>query len=117
MQKSQTGDAVKKRHNRGMLIQVLLVHPPGLQGTAGHVQHLGRLTLGHPLGFELAIALTLLRPFEALPALMAIRIATLRVLDDCSHSYLLLRSFACVCVMAKDGEVAVWFQPSVGSSL
>ncbi|SRR6266567_4830446 len=98
-------------------IKGLLVRLPGLQGTAGYVKHLGHLTLGHPSGFKLAIALTLLRPFEALPALMAIRMATLRVLDDCSHSYLLFRSFACVCVMAKDGEVAFWFQASVGSSL
>jgi hypothetical protein len=117
MQEGETGNAVKKRHDCGMLIKVLLVCPPGLQGTAGHIKHFGRLTLGHPLGFELAIAFTLLRPFEALPALMAIRMATLRVLDDCSHSYLLFRAFACVRVMAKDGEAAVSFQASVGSSL
>ena len=52
MQESQAGDAVKKRHDRGMLIKVLLIRPPGLQGTAGHVQHLGRLTLGHPWAFS-----------------------------------------------------------------
>jgi hypothetical protein len=109
MQESQTEDAMKKRHDRGILIKVLLVRPPGLQGTTGHVEHLGRLTLEHPLGFELAIALKLPRPFEALPALMVIRIATLRVWDDRSHSYPLLRSFACVRVMAKDSEVAFWF--------
>jgi hypothetical protein len=40
---------------------------------------------------------------------MVIRIATLRVWDDRSHSYPLLRSFACVRVMAKDSEVAFWF--------
>ena len=51
MQEGETGDAVKKRHDRGTLIEALLVRPPGLQGTAGHVKHLGRLTLGHPLGF------------------------------------------------------------------
>src|SRR5262249_21247616 len=104
-------------HDRGTLIEALLVRPPRLQRTAGHVQHLGRLTLGHPLGFQRAIALKLLGPFEALPALRAIRMATLRILDDCSHSYLLLRSFACVCVMVKDGEVGFWLQVSVGSSL
>ena len=81
--------------------------------------HTGDLAspLRHPLGGELAIAFTLLRPRKALPALLASRIAPLRVLDDCSHSYLLLPSFACVCVMAKEGEVAFWLRPSVRSSL
>ena len=81
------------------------------------VKHLGRLTLGHPVGCEFAIACKLLRPFEALPALLASRIAPLRVLEYYSHRYLLVRSFACVCVRAKDGEAAFWFQPSVGASL
>ena len=35
-------------------------------------------------------------------------------LDYCAHSYLLFLSFACVCVMAKDGEVAFSFQPFWG---
>ena len=30
MQEGQTGDAVKKRYDRGMLIKVLWVYPPGL---------------------------------------------------------------------------------------
>jgi len=112
MQESKTGDAVKKRHNRGTLIEILLVRPPGLQCTAGHVKHLRRLTLGHPLGCEIAIALKPLRAFEATPVLVAILIATLLVLDYCSHSYLLLfkpRSWE-KC-MAQDGEVALLLQP------
>src|SRR5262249_42779800 len=108
---------VKKRYNWGVLIKVLVVCAPDRQGTAGHVKHLGRLTLGHPVGCEFAIACKLLRPFEALPALLASRIAPLRVLEYYSPSYLLVRSFACACVMAKDGGVAFWFQPSAGSSL
>ena len=108
---------MKKCYHCGRRIKVLGVGPPGRQGTAGHGKPLGRVTLGHPVGCEVALAGKLLRPFEALPALMALCIATLRVLDDCSHSYLLVRSFAWVCVMAKDGEVACWFQASVGSSL
>ena len=110
MQEGKAGDTVKKRHNSRTLVEALLVLPPRLQHTAGHVKHLGRLTLGHPLGFKLAIALKLLRPFEALPALMALCIATLRVLDDCSHSYLLLQSCVFVFVIAQDDEIAVWFQ-------
>jgi hypothetical protein len=69
------------------------------------------------LGFEIAIALKLLCPFEALPALVAIIIASWRILDYCAHSYLLGPFFALVCVMAKDGEVAFSLQPCVGSSL
>src|SRR2546425_12231712 len=86
-------------------IKGLLVRLPGLQGTAGYVKHLGHLTLGHPSGFKLPIALTLLRPFEPLPALMAILMATLRELDDCSHSDFLFRSVPCVSVRPTDGEV------------
>ena len=70
-------------------------------------KHLGRLTLGHPLGFESAIALTLLCPFDALPALVAISAASLLILDDCSHSYLLLQSCVFVFVIAQDDEIAV----------
>src|SRR5439155_19730164 len=66
MQESQAGDAMKKRHDCGTLIKGLLVRLPGLQGTAGYVKHLGRLALGHTLGFEIAIAVTLLRAFEAI---------------------------------------------------
>ena len=112
MQESQTGDTVKKRHDRGTLIKVLLVRPPGLQCTAGHIKHLRRLTLGHPLGFEVAIALKPLRAFEAAPVLVAVIMATLLVLDYCSHSYLLLckpRSWE-KC-MAQDGEGALLLQP------
>jgi hypothetical protein len=50
MQEGKTGDTVKKRHNSRTLVEALLVRPPRLQRTAGHVKHLGRLTLGHPLG-------------------------------------------------------------------
>jgi len=57
------------------------------------------------------------RAFEALPALVTILVALLFLLDYRSHSDLLVPSFALVCVMAKDGEVACWFQPFVVSTL
>ena len=116
MQEGETGDAVKKRHDRGTRIEALLVRPPRLQRAAGHVKHLGRLTLGEPLGLQIAILLKQLSAFDAIPALVAILIASLLVLDDCSHSYLLFHPSPCVYVMAKDGEVAFWFQPFTVSS-
>jgi len=94
MQERKTRDAVKKRYDRGTLIKVLLVCPPRLQRAARDLKHRGRLTLRHPLYFQLAIPRPQVRAFEALPALMAICAALLRILDDCSHSYLLCTPFA-----------------------
>ena len=116
MQEGETGDTVKKGHDRGTLVEALLVRPPRLQRAAGHVKHLGRLTLGEPLGLQIAILLKQVSAFDAIPALVAILIASLLVLDYCSHSDLLFTSFAFVYVMAKDGEVAFWFQPFAVSS-
>jgi hypothetical protein len=45
--------------------------------------------LGDPLGLQVAIPRKQLSAFEAIPALVASLIVTLRILDDCSHSYLL----------------------------
>jgi len=53
----------------------------------------------------------------ALPTLVAIIVASLRILDYRAHRYLLVPFFAFVVVMAKDGEVAFWFQPFVVPSL
>ena len=92
MQEGETGHAVKKRHDRGTRIEALLVRPPRLQRAAGHVKHLGRLTLGDPLGLQIAIPRKQVSAFEALPALVAILVASLRVLDYVAHSYLLFRS-------------------------
>ena len=55
MQEGETGDALKKRHDSGTRIEALLVRPPRLQRAAGHLKHLGRLTLGEPLGLQSAI--------------------------------------------------------------
>jgi len=57
-------------------IKGLLVRLPGLQGTAGYVKHLGHLTLGHPSGFKLAIALTTAPPVRGAPSV-----------DGNSHGY------------------------------
>ena len=86
------------------------------QDAAGHVKYLGGLVLGHPLGFELAIAFKLLCPFETLPALVAIIVASGLILDYCSHRCVLFQPFALGYVMAKDEETAFLFQLVMVSS-
>jgi hypothetical protein len=63
---------------------------PRLQRAARHVQHRGRLTLGAALDLQIALPHQQIGSFEAIPALMALIMATLRGMDDCSHSSLLL---------------------------
>jgi hypothetical protein len=90
MQEGEPRRSVKKRHDCGTLVEALLVRPPGLQRAAGNLKHLGRLTLGDALGFAIDILLKQLSAFHAIPALVTILIATLLVMDDGSHSYLLV---------------------------
>ena len=83
---------MKKRHDRGTLVEALLVRPPRLERAAGHVQHLGRLALGEPLGAQIALLCKQVGAFEASPTLGAIKIALVLLLEDCYHSSLLYRS-------------------------
>jgi hypothetical protein len=116
MQEGKTRHTVQKRHDHGALIEALVVRPPGLQYGARHIKRLGRLTLGEALGLQTARPLTQLSACNAIPALLALLVASLRLLDYCAHSDLLVPLFAYVDTMAKDGEVACWFQPFVVSS-
>ena len=68
MQEGEPRDTLKKRHDGGMLVEALLVRPPGLQRAAGHLKRLGRLTLGEPLGLQSAILLKELSAFECDPS-------------------------------------------------
>src|SRR5262245_20220986 len=111
MQEGETGHAVKKRDDHRAGIEALVVCLPCLQGTAGHLQHLGRLTLREPLGLQVAILRKQLRPLNTMPALGALLIATLRLLDDRSHSSLLLKPLSWENGLAKDGEGALLVQP------
>ena len=99
MQEGKTGDAGKKRSDSWTLVEALLGRLPCLQRGARHRKHLGGLPLGEALGFEIVI------------------VASLRLLDYRAHRYLLWPFFAFGVVMAKDGEVALWFQPFVVPSL
>ena len=106
MQESKTGEAVKKRHDRRTLVEALLVGAPRLQCRAGHLKHLGRLTLRDTLGLQSTRLCQEVSAFDAIPALVSILVASLRILDYRSHSDLLLPSCAFVFVIAQDGEVA-----------
>ena len=57
-----------------------------LQRAAGRLKHLGCLALGDPLRVQLAIPYKEVSAFEARPALVAIIIATVLVLDYRCHS-------------------------------
>jgi hypothetical protein len=99
---------VKKRDDSRTRIEALLVRP---QGTARYLEHLGRLTLGETLGLQIAILRIQLRTFDTLPTLGALIMATLRILDSCFHSSLLLKPLSWAQCMAKDGEGTLAVQP------
>ena len=66
-----------------------------MQRATGHLKHRGCLTLGKALGLQIAISRKQRSAFETLPALVALIVATLLVLDDGSHSDLPLRKPLC----------------------
>jgi hypothetical protein len=110
-QEGKTGDAGEKGHDRRTLVEALLVGAPRLQRRAGPLKHLGRLTRRDTLGLQRPILCQEVSAFEAIPALVAILVASWRLLDSRSHRALLLPSCTLVCVLAQDGEVACQFQP------
>ena len=114
MPEGETRHAVQNRDDSRTRVEALLVRPPGLQRATGDLKNPGRLTLGEALGLQIAILRKQIHAFEALPALVAILVALLFILDYRAHSSLLFPSFAFVFVMAKDGEVAFSFQPFWG---
>ena len=111
MQAGETRRTVNKRHDRRTLVKVLLVCPPRLQRTAGHVQDLGRLALGDPLGVPRTLSCTQVSALEASPALGAIILATVLVVDyRCHRLPPRPKPLPCEKWRAKDGEGATWFQ-------
>jgi hypothetical protein len=79
-----------------MVVEALLVRPPGLQRAAGNLKRLGRLTQGEPLGLQSEILIEEVRAWGAIPSwgaiimAFAIIMALWMSLDDGSHSDLLL---------------------------
>jgi len=82
----------KKLHHMGTGIERLLPHAPGLQRLAGHTKPVGGLTLGYPLGLQVAIRVKQFGVSDPISALLALCIATLCGMDCSSHSHLLYRS-------------------------
>jgi hypothetical protein len=97
MEEGETRYTVKKGHDRGTGIEAVLVQAPRLERAARYVKHLGRLTLGDTLGVQTIILRQQVSAFEAIPALMAILVASWRILDYYAHSDLLVPSFTFVC--------------------
>src|SRR5262249_16777200 len=95
----------------GTGIKPILPRQPRLQRGTGYAQLLGHLTLGEPLGVQLALPCQPVSTFEASPALGAIMIATGLILDyRCPSLPPLPNSLPCAKWRAKDGEVAPWLQ-------
>jgi hypothetical protein len=115
MQEGETGNPVEQSHDNWTRSAALLGRAPRWQRAAGHGPRLGRWTRRETLRLAIAILGIPLSACEAMPALVAILVAAWLSRDSRSHSDLLVASFAFVWVLAKDGEVAFWFQPFVVS--
>src|SRR5262245_50650885 len=96
MEEGEAWDAVEKRDDSGACIEAFVVRPPGRQGATGDLKDLRRVTLREALSLQIAIPLKQTRAFDAIPALVAIIVAAVRILDDCAHSDLLCPPFALV---------------------
>jgi hypothetical protein len=90
MQESKTWEALKKGHHSGTRIETCLVRLPRLEGTAGHIELVGRLPLGEALGLQRAILIKARSAFKAIPAWVVCLIALLPGLDYGAHSVLLV---------------------------
>ena len=112
MQEGKAWDALEKRDDSGACIEAFVVRPPGLQGAAGDLKDLRRVTLGEALSLQIAIPLKQTRAFDAIPALVVIIVASLRILDDCAHSDLLCPPFALVYMMQRMARSLVGFNTS-----
>jgi hypothetical protein len=91
---SESGTTLKESSHLETDIPGVMPCTPGVQRGAGNLKLLSRLTLGHTLGSQRTIGLAEVRPFEAIPAWLAVSVTWLRVLDDGSHSDLLGPSLA-----------------------
>jgi hypothetical protein len=86
----ESGTALKELSDVGTNIESVMPHSPGLQSRSGNLEFLGGLPLGAALGAQLSVLCKELRAVESIPAWLALRVALSLVLDDGSHSDLLL---------------------------
>ena len=111
MQEGETGNAMKKGHDRRTRVEACLIRAPRLQRAAGHCQNLGCLTLGDTLGLQRAIPRPQVSAFDTRPALVAIIIATLLVLENRCHSSLLCQPVACTSSWLRMARERAGFNP------
>jgi hypothetical protein len=90
MQESQSRGALKKGHDRGTLIETVLVRLPRVEGAAGHLALVGCLTLGDALGLPLARLIKACSAFHAIPSWVGGLMALVPGLDYGVHSALLV---------------------------
>jgi hypothetical protein len=90
MQEGETSRTVKKGHDSGTRSEALVVCLPGLERAAGNIEPLSCLPMGEPLSLQIAIALKQFSASGSLPAWGTIVVASLLILDDGSHGYLLV---------------------------
>jgi len=91
-EEGETSNALKKPDDMRTGMEPTLPHAPLLQRGSGDMQHLGSLTLGDPLGLQVVILVKQFSASAPIPALLALYIATLLVMDYSAHNYLLYRS-------------------------
>jgi hypothetical protein len=103
MQEGKTRRTVKKGHDSRTRIEALVVGLPGLERAAGNIEQLGCLPMGEPLRLQSAVALKQCSAPGSLLAWVTIVVASLLILDDGSHGYLLvLKPRSSGKYMAKD---------------
>jgi hypothetical protein len=84
----ETRPTFEKCSYLGTGIQGSLPRAPRLQRGAGYMKHMGGLTLGDALDLQVVIRVEEFGASGALPALVAIHIAMLLVVDDSAHCFL-----------------------------
>ena len=68
MQEGQPRSTLKKGHDSRVLVEALLVGPPGLKRAAGNLKRFGRLTQGESLGLQSEILIEELSTLGSIPA-------------------------------------------------
>src|SRR5215813_10210667 len=89
MEEGKTWGTVNEGHDGGMLVEALLICPPGRPRAAGNMQSLGCLPQGDPLGLQIVILVKEGRALGVIPAGAMIIVASWLVVDDGSHNDLL----------------------------
>jgi hypothetical protein len=91
MQEGQSGLTLKKLGNVRADVKGTLLPAPSLQGGAGDLKLLGRLTLGDPLSLQLDIVLKPVSPLEPVPAQVTVDIVKVRKIKYRCHRGLPLK--------------------------